>query len=412
MHPLNTQARHGFFAQPYLLAGALSLAALLPAQGEGFRNPPAGAYSLGRAGGRYAQNDDPSTIVHNPANFADFDKPILSVAPGFVYIHIEHESATGVKSETRDPWKMLPAFFASIPVIDQKLAFGVGVTTPYGLSNEWKQEGGFATGGQFDTLTAWYSAMKTINFNPALSYRLNEQFSIGAGLDVHYSELVFRQRIALAPGVFGNAKFKGDGYGFGGNVGATWEPVKGHRIAATYRSPVTVDYDGSTKTDFGVQTGFDTSIKFPTIVSLAYGYDITDKVRVEVSSEWLQFSNFENLTINALGATTVVPEDWRDTFTFGFGGDWDFAEKWTLRAGYQFYMTPVPDSTFSPTIPDANQNVFTVGLRHHWGRHAIEGAYGGIFYEDRHISNAAMPFLDGTYKMTVHLFALSYNFAF
>jgi long-chain fatty acid transport protein len=173
---------------------------------------------------------------------------------------------------------------------------------------------------------------------------------------------------------------------------------------------VEVDYDGTTKTDLFGNSPFATSIEFPTIVSLAYGVELTDTVRVEVSSEWLQFSNFKTLSIKALNTTLNTAEDWKDTFTFGLGGDWKFAEHWTARAGYQYYMTPVPDSTFSPTIPDANQNVFTVGLQYHWGRHAVEGAYGGIFYEDRHIANGG-PF-DGTYRMNVHLFALSYNFTF
>jgi long-chain fatty acid transport protein len=75
-------------------------------------------------------------------------------------------------------------------------------------------------------------------------------------------------------------------------------------------------------------------------------------------------------------------------------------------------MSPVPDSTFSPTIPDGNQNVFTTGLQYHWGHHAIEGAYGGIFYDDRHINNGAGYPFNGTFKMNVHLFALSYNYAF
>lgn len=391
------------------LVGSLSLAALLPLHGEGFRNPPAGAYSLGRAGGRYAQNDDPSTVVHNPANFVDFESTRLSVAPGFVYIHIEHEGGAGVKTETTDPWKTLPSFFLSHPIIDKKLAVGIGVTTPYGLSNEWEQNGAFNNPAAFQFAAPWYTEMKTINANPALSYRINDEISFGAGLNVHWSQLVFKQFFFLG-GPIGNIKAKGDGFGFGGNFGVTYEPVKGHRLAATYRSPVSVEYEGTTETDFMGNTPFFTEIKFPTIVSVAYGVELTEKVRVEASVEWLQFSNFKTLAIQALGTTINTPENWKDTFTFGFGGDWEFAENWTARGGYQFYMSPVPDSTFSPTIPDANQNVFTVGLQYHWGRHAIEGAYGGIFYEDRHIQNGG-PF-DGTYKMNVHLFALSYNFRF
>jgi long-chain fatty acid transport protein len=395
-----------------LLVGSLGIAALLPVHGEGFRNPPAGGFSLGRAGGRYAQNDDPSTVVHNPANFVDFDSTRISVAPSFIYIGVEHE-AGGVKTETTDPWKLLPNFFASMPLIDNKLALGFGLTTPYGLSNEWEQEGAFGPGGAFRYAAPWFTEMKTINANPALSYRINDQLSIGAGVNVHWSELVFKQFIPTG-GPDASLKAKGDGFGFGGNAGITWEFRPGHRIAATYRSPVRLEYDGSTKTDFG-NGNFETEVTFPTIVSLAYGVELTEDIRVEVSGEWLQFSNFKTLsiqTIAALGGTINIPQNWRNTFTLGFGGDWKFHENWTARAGYQYYKTPVPDSTFSPTIPDSNQNVITVGAQYHRGRHAIEGAYGYVFYDKRDINNGpAYPF-NGSYEWNVHLFALSYNFSF
>jgi long-chain fatty acid transport protein len=399
------------FQKRALLTASLSVAALLPVHGEGFRNPPAGAFSLGRAGGRYAQNDDPSTVVHNPANFADFEKPVLSAAPSVVYIHVEHEAANGVKTETRDPWKLLPNVFVAYPLLEHKLALGLGITTPYGLSNEWERNGSFEDPAGFRYTAPWYTEMKTINANPAVSYRINDQLAVGAGLDVSWSQLIFKQ---FLPNPFGgadvNLKAKGDGFGFGGNVGVTWEFIEGHRVAATYRSPIEVDYDGDTTTDAIGDYSFATKIKFPTIVSLAYGVELTKDIRVEISGEWLQFSNFKTLSIETLNTTLNTPENWKDTFTVGFGADWKFAENWTARAGYQYYMSPVPDSTFSPTIPDANQNVFTVGLQYHWGRHVLEGAYGGIFYDDRHIANGG-PF-DGTYKMNVHLFAFSYNFSF
>src|SRR4051812_23716486 len=390
------------------LFASLSLAALLPANGEGFRNPPAGAYSLGRAGGRYAQNDDPSTIVHNPANFVDFPSTEFSIAPSGVYIHVEHETSG---SETTDPWKLLPNLFASTPIIKDKLAFGIGVTTPYGLSNEWEKENAFAPGGAFRYTAPWFTELKTINANPALSYRINEQLSIGAGLDVHWSELTFKQ-IFPTGGPEMNVKAQGDGFGFGGNAGITWEFMPGHRIAATYRSPVSIEYDGTTKTDLVGDSDFASKIIFPTIVSLGYGVEITKDIHLEINGEWLQFSNFKTLSIKALNTTTTVPENWRNTYTVGIAGDWKFAENWIVRGGYQHYKTPVPDSTFSPTIPDSDQNVITAGLQYHWGRHAIEGAYGYVMYDDRHIDNGpAYPF-NGDYKWNVHLFALSYNFAF
>src|SRR5690242_8086046 len=52
---------------------------------EGFRNPPAGAFNLGRAGGRIAQIDDSSAVAQNPANLVDLQSPEVNFAPSFVY---------------------------------------------------------------------------------------------------------------------------------------------------------------------------------------------------------------------------------------------------------------------------------------------------------------------------------------
>jgi len=120
-----------------------------------------------------------------------------------------------------------------------------------------------------------------------------------------------------------------------------------------------------------------------------------------------------NVGNNLLGVPSQnIPEKWRNTFTAGIGGDWKFADHWVLRAGYEFLESPVPDTTFSPTIPDANQNVITLGLG--WkGRHSsLEAAYGLDFYNDRNISNDQNPALNGKYTFNVHLISLAYRYSF
>ena len=112
------------------------------------------------------------------------------------------------------------------------------------------------------------------------------------------------------------------------------------------------------------------------------------------------------------GSRPLHPQDWRNTITVGIGGDWKFAEAWVLRAGYQFYQSPVPDSTVSPIIPDADQNVLTVGLGFEHGHHSIEAAYGLDFYADRNISSDQNPAFNGEYEITAHLFSFAYRFTF
>jgi long-chain fatty acid transport protein len=223
----------------------------------------------------------------------------------------------------------------------------------------------------------------------------------------------------------GLAQAEADGVGAGANFGLTWRITERHRLAFTCRTPVRIDYNG----DFRVNnvpgslgggtmgSGFKTSIKFPTILAVGYGIELRDRIRLETDVEWLQFSNFKSLPLNSvaaarLGFPSSVPENWRDTFTAGIGGDWKLAPDWILRAGYQFYQSPVPDSTFSPTIPDANQNVPTVGLGYTHKRHSIEAAYGLDFYNERNIRNAQNSAFNGKYQNTVHLFSFAYHYSF
>lgn len=406
---------------------------------EGFRNPPPGAFGLGRSGGRFAHVDDASAAFQNPANLVDLNRPAFAVAPGFVHIRVEHSSALG-KAETTDPWKVLPHFFVAMPLPESRVAFGLSVTVPFGLSNEWETDDGlFApppAPGAWRYAAPYYSELQTIHVNPSMALSLSESLSLGLGVDAMWSKLSLRQYYPwfMIPG-FGGATegklgFSGDGIGVGANGAVTWRIDDRQRVALTVRSPIQVEYEGHTELE-NVPAGFpipsradsESSIRFPLILGAGYGIELNDKVRLEASFEWLQFSLFRQLALDffnappgalAPGAARLeIPQNWKDTWTAGIGADWRFAPAWTLRCGYQFYESPVPDSTFSPTIPDANQHAFTVGIQYRRGRHAVEAAYGGILYDDRDIrNNIVNPAYNGHYEMCVHLMALSYQMEF
>jgi long-chain fatty acid transport protein len=424
----------------FTLTVAITRSAILltaaTAAGEGFRNSPPSAFNLGRAGGRIAQIDDASAVQQNPANLADLPLTELQLAPSVIYYSTAFKSTNGQTSKSQDPWKMLPNGFGSMPLFDGNLSLGVGLTVPFGLSNDWDPGSpAFAhPTGVLRYQTPYSAELKTINANPAVGLKLGDHLRLGAGVDLMWSELTLKQFYPwlIFPGSVGTEpdgeiQAKGNGWSVGGNAGLTWLITPSQRFAVTYRSPMTVDYNGDFKISnvtptaafLGVtpQSDFSTSIGFPSQVAAGYGLEITDSVRVELDAEWIQFSRFKSLDLNVgnnalLFPSTHLPQNWKDTFTAGIGGDWRFASNWVMRAGYQFYQSPVPDSTFSPTIPDANQNVFTFGLGFHYKRHFLELAYGADFYSARHIRNDENPAFNGDYQTRVHLFSLTYHYSF
>lgn len=414
-----------------LLAGAFTVA-----EAEGFRNPPPGTLGLGQAGAKTALVDDASAAWINPANLAALNQPEALAEFTLVHIQVDYESPTGTKSSTTDPFKFIPSLFASTPVPHTtNLVFAIGITSPYGLSNEWEQNGAFSTPtGNLGYTAPYFAELKSINAQPTLALKLTDTLQIGIGFDVLWSELTLKQNYPwfLLPGGVGTdpdgrVRVKGDGTGFGANLGFTWNPSEGHSLGLTYRSPVQVDYEGSVRLEnmparaafFGVSENgpASTEIQFPSIVALGYGFRVNDRLRLGMEGEWIQFSNFESLDLN-LGSTSIlfpstrIRQDWKDTFTAGMGGDYQLTEHWRLRASYQFYLSPVRDGAFSPTIPDADQQVFTVGASYKTGRHEFGLSYGGIFYADREITAAQNPAFNGRYEVGVHLGSASYRLRF
>jgi long-chain fatty acid transport protein len=396
------------------------------ASAEGFRNATIGAWDLGRSGGRIAQVDDATAVQHNPANMLNATNAELQFTPSVIYIHVDYNSPDGSQSaETTHPWKALPNFFAVMPLENDRVAVGLGVSVPFGLANEWRTTSSAfqQPAGGLTYMTPFYSRLITVNVNPSVAVKLNDQLRVGAGLDVMWSDLEFKQYLySGAPPAIPDlyAQAEGDGVGIGGNLGITWLLTENQSIALAYRSTMTVDYSGNT--DFhgypgSPSTSFNSQIKYPNIISAGYGIKLNDAWRMEADVEWLQFSMFKNLPINVGNNPLGVPsqnisEKWHNTFTAGLGTDWQINDRWVVRGGYQYFESPVPNSTFTPSIPDSNQNVVTLGLG--WkGRHSsFEVAYGLDFYNDRNITDNQNPAFNGTYKFNVHLFSLAYRYSF
>ena len=94
---------------------------------EGFRNPTIGTFGLGRSGGRIAQVDDSTAVQQNPANLIGITNAEIQLTPSVVYISADFQSTTvpGQSASTKDPWKLLPNFFASVPLKNDQVVVGI-----------------------------------------------------------------------------------------------------------------------------------------------------------------------------------------------------------------------------------------------------------------------------------------------
>jgi long-subunit fatty acid transport protein len=82
---------------------------------------------------------------------------------------------------------------------------------------------------------------------------------------------------------------------------------------------------------------------------------------------------------------------------------------WTVRCGYSFDATPVPEKTSDPICPDADTDGVAIGLYFEQGKYELGLAYSGQFGRDRNINNNLDGF-NGKYETSCHLIAMNFEF--
>jgi long-subunit fatty acid transport protein len=163
---------------------------------------------------------------------------------------------------------------------------------------------------------------------------------------------------------------------------------------------------------------FETVITFPTIVTVGYGVQVTDNLRVGTDIEWVQFSTIDDLplAIKQPSAPPGIPanirQDFNDCVNIGIAGDWTFAKDWRVLFSYKHYQAAVPSYTYIPTIPDSDLNAGSLGIQYRKGHHRLGLAATWVAYDDRTISDNQLPALNGTYQTTVFLVTGSYGYSF
>ncbi len=376
---------------------------------DGYRNPPPTAEGIGKSGANMVFVDDASAISYNPANLGMQTNRSLVVAATFAQTETTYSPPLGGSVESDGDWNVLPNIYYSQPIGDKGWVAGLGVNTPYGQGVSW-QATDFTIAAYVGAPAPvpYEASIMFININPTVAFPVHETVFVGVGLDLVYSSLELRALNATAPFPvpLTESEAEGDGWGIGGNMGVTWLPTKRQRVAFTYRSRIDIDYEG----DFtfgGASAGdFETTIKYPNIIGIGYGIQLTDDIQVETQLEWLQWSVNDTQTLVTGPASSTIVNNWDDTFTFGLGGSWAATDSLVVRAGYAFIPSPIPDETVTPLLADEDRHALSLGVGYAFGSHLVDLAYTFSIYDDRDSTPL------GAYEVDSNLVGLTYSLSF
>jgi long-chain fatty acid transport protein len=342
----------------FMFAAVATLASA-PALGSGFAFYEQGAKASGQAGAWVARADDASANWYNPAalvhttgreiqvgvNYIDSGSDTsFSPAPGLALDAVSNVST--------------PAQIYFSHKINDRVAWGVGLNTPFGLVTEWDDVP--------LTLAARRSELATYLLNPNVAFAVHKYWSFGVGIDYLFAEVkdFSRDTTVVVPTT---ANLRGDGDGFGYNAALQFKSDC-LAVAAQYRSGMSTDIEGSL-TFSGppgnlLNSSASAKVELPsqTMVGVAW---ISKRFDVEASAyhtAWNVFETLEIVTPNPLTSVTFV-ENWEATWAYRLGAAFRLGNelRHEVRLGGVLDETPIPAEFLRPSIPDSDRTGYTVG---------------------------------------------------
>ncbi|CAM3270983.1 OmpP1/FadL family transporter [Shewanella violacea] len=408
-----------FLAIAVTLASSQAIAA-------GFQLNSQSATGIGRAfAGDAVIADNASVLSRNPAAMALFDKQQLSMGLTYADVQVQvndvtHGSGANYGSvDDAAEAKVIPNFYYVNPVND-KFAYGVAMFSNFGTGTDTTELSNNIIGGRLpapiDLLGK--TEVTTINFNLSASYRFNEHFSVGAGVDMIYGQGTLTRGGAVPSPITGApidvdlVDVDADGIAFGGIVGAVYEINADNRFGISYRLSPEFKASGDV-TMAGVD--FDEIIiPLPDIFQVAGFHQLTDKFAIHYTAQLTTWADFDEITVSDPVDAQLKHYAWDDSWLFSIGGTYTLNNSWTLRAGYMHDQGVVGEIS-SISIPDSDRNWYTAGVTYNLSQNtSLDFGLGFVRGEDVSLieSSGLVGDIHATTRSDATYYSMQYNYQF
>lgn len=414
--------------------------------------------------GAAAANDDVSAMFINPATLSTLTSNQGYLGASEILPHarvsnaravhtvnvpgIPPSSITAVVQGDRNQGRVSPSAFVPDGYmgwrINNKLVAGLAMVAPYGLKTAY----------DYDSVlrfAAVYSSVKTININPALAYEINDKLSIGGGFQAQWIQATFSNFNGPYTGIppidaLIAADFpthlRGEGWGYGFNLGLLFKPNANTRLGVGYRSQIKEKIKGhgqqfvmpggtvpapSPDFLFNAQTAVNSSVTTPQILTLSAAQDIANWT-IKATAQINFWDVFKQLSINmpdAFATNSIIQARWRNSWFGSLGAEYHATPVWTFRGGLAYDQTPTTRFR-DPRIPDSDRVWLNVGASYVVNKHvSIDAAYSHIFLQDQTVNvtqasgssaTSTVPLevnhVSADYKASVDIVALAARYKF
>lgn len=360
------------------------------ASASGFQLFEGTAVNIGDFGaGSAALAEDASTAFYNPAGLVRIKNP--QIVASAIGIHTKNDFTGqsawsafdgGIRanplsgSANGGGWNLVPAFHYAIPLSD-RVVFGFSATAPFGLSTDYAKDSVLR-------YEATHTSVKTLDLSPSLGIKINDQFSIGAGVDLEQMSATLDSSIpnphylpSPTPATDYQSHNTASDWAVGWHAGVLYQIIPTTRVGLNYASKINHSLKGASYFITDPATSFtshdlNADVTLPATTTLSIAHDVNSCWTLLGSVVYTQWSEIKNLTLNNVAgfdsdgfpttkATATLPMNFKDTWRFAVGTNYKLSEQWLVRAGLGYDQTPTNNTDRGARLPDGDRIAVSLG---------------------------------------------------
>jgi long-chain fatty acid transport protein len=155
----------------------------------------------------------------------------------------------------------------------------------------------------------------------------------------------------------------------------------------------------------------------PSTDTVSVLWSVAPGFRLLADAQLTGWSSLQSVDIHRTDGSTLGFEafNWKDTWFYSVGGEWDMSDALTFRAGVGFDETPTKDQYRTPRLPDNDRTVYTLGLT--WNaspNFSVDAAYMRVQIDDPSVATTSSSgsHLVGDFTGHADLFGVSAQYRF
>lgn len=378
-----------------------------------------------------ARAQDASTLFTNPAGMSlhDNSELLVNFQPLYLNVDFSSDDTTTTSGGDGDASSWMPGGSVYyLHNLSPDVKIGLGVLSYFGLGLDY----GDSWSGRYyleDTMLVGLTLM------PSISYRMNESFSFGAGINAMYGMFENSSSVFNPVQEDGKLKVSDEDWGFGFNLGMLFEQSEGTRYGMTYMSKVDLDFKGSPEySGPGSIPGsilsrisrLDMGMTVPQMVMASIYHELNNQWAIMGNVGWQDWSEFGKINVTAginedvENSSKTLNLDYDDSWHTAFGAQYRASDLWLISGGLAYDSAILDDDNRTFALPNGDAWRLGTGAQYQLRENIELGfAYELVWFGDlsveqeTSINDTVVRRVSGEFeKMYMHFFSFSAKWRF